>query len=44
MWAGRALKLAVRPLSALSLVVPLLGVLGGVALAATLRPRLNASR
>jgi hypothetical protein len=28
MWAGRALKLAVRPLSALSLVVPLLGVLG----------------
>jgi hypothetical protein len=34
MWAGRALKLAVRPLSALSLVVPLMGVLGGAVLAA----------
>jgi hypothetical protein len=34
MWAGKVFKLVVRPLSALSLVVPMLGVLGAVALAA----------
>jgi len=33
MWARKAFKMVVRPLSALSLVVPMFGVLGGVALA-----------
>jgi len=31
MWARKAFKMVVRPLSALSLVVPMFGVLGGVA-------------
>jgi hypothetical protein len=34
MWAGKAIKLVLRPLSALSLVVPMMGVLSAVALAA----------
>jgi hypothetical protein len=33
MWIGKAFKLVVRPLSALSLVVPMFGMLGAVALA-----------
>jgi hypothetical protein len=33
MWARKAFKMAVRPLSALSLLVPVFGVLGAVAVA-----------
>jgi len=33
MWARKAFKMVVRPLSALSLVVPMFGVLGAVAVA-----------
>ena len=43
MWAGKVFKLVVRPLSALSLVVPMLGVLMMVT-APVLRRRLAAHK